>query len=104
MKSYDRRVDETAIRRLPGGEIVLTGCADLEAQRDTAAASALRMASTRLAEVGISLPESSCPHPAAHHLYDLLSTENEDDAHSRYNAIVGRLVSFLQAAEHAGSR
>ena len=35
---------------------------------------------------------------AEHRLYDRLASENADAAHSRYNALVRRLVSFERAA------
>jgi hypothetical protein len=41
--------------------------------------------------------------PAHHRLYELL-TDGEHDAHSRYNALIGRIVSFARAAEHASPR
>lgn len=37
----------------------------------------------------------------SHRLYDLLAAEHSDSAHGRYNALVGRIVSFARAAEHA---
>ena len=59
------------------------------------------MASSRLASVGIEVPVPTHGEPAAHHLFDLLAERDGDGAHSHYNAIVRRLVSFLRAAEHA---
>jgi len=38
----------------------------------------------------------------SHRLYELVA-EGEGGAHSRYNALVGRIVSFAQAAERAAS-
>jgi hypothetical protein len=38
---------------------------------------------------------------AEHRLYALLAAEDSDSAHSRYNALVRRLVSFERAAECA---
>ena len=38
---------------------------------------------------------------AEHRLYALLAAEDSDLAHSRYNALVRRLVSFERAAECA---
>jgi hypothetical protein len=39
----------------------------------------------------------------SHRLYELLS-ETGGGAHSRYNALVARIVSFARAAEHASAR
>ena len=91
------------MRSLPGSEIVLPGLADLEAGRDTAAAAAVAMASTRLRGAGVPVPEiPASGQPAAHHLYELLASDHGDAAHSRYNATVRRIVSFARAAERAG--
>ena len=35
-------------------------------------------------------------------LYDLLASSGSDSAHSRYNALVRKLVSFERAAECGG--
>lgn len=90
------------MRSLPGGEIVLSGLADLEAGRDTPAAAAVAMASTRLRGAGVPVPDLPTDKPAAHHLYELLASDHGNAAHSRYNATVRRIVSFARAAERAG--
>ena len=36
---------------------------------------------------------------AVGHLYELLAQEDPDSAHSRYNALIRKLVSFERAAE-----
>jgi hypothetical protein len=38
---------------------------------------------------------------AEHHLYRLLTQDDPDSAHARYNALIRRLVSFKRAAECA---
>ena len=53
----------------------------------------------RLARLGIEVP-SPLPSPE-HRLYELLRSEDADGAHSRYNALIRRLVSFERAAECA---
>jgi hypothetical protein len=63
------------------------------------------MAATRLRDAGVPVPElPERSEPAAHRLYALLAREHGDAAHSHYNAIVRRIVSFARAAEHAGRR
>lgn len=93
-----------AMKDFPGFELVAAGRADLAAGRDTPEASALRMASGRLAGIGIEIPAADSASPASHHLYDLLSQVDQDAAHGRFNAISRRLVSFLHAAERAQAR
>jgi hypothetical protein len=90
-----------SLKRLPGAEIVLPGIADLEAGRESVNASAVQAASSRLRRGGLVVPPRRGHIPAAHILYRQLSEELGDAAHSRYNAILARVVSFAGAAERA---
>jgi hypothetical protein len=87
---------------LPGHELVSAGIDDLAAGRETEAALVVAMASPRLRALGIVVPAGGGAFPS-HRLYELLS-EAGAGAHSRYNALVGRIVSFARAAEHAAAR
>ena len=49
-------------------------------------------------ERGLPIPETTIESPE-HRLYELLSRSDPDSAHSRYNALVRRLVSYERAAE-----
>ncbi|MFN2467321.1 MAG: hypothetical protein ABR521_04210 [Gaiellaceae bacterium] len=49
--------------------------------------------------LGYEIPDPT-PTPELR-LYQLLAAEDSDSAHSRYNALVRRLVSFERAAECA---
>lgn len=86
--------------KLPGAEIVLPGIKDLEAGRDTIDALAVSAAAAKL---GVSdlVDDTDAEEPAAHRLYQRLSSELGDAAHSRYNAILSRVASFARAAGHA---
>lgn len=96
--------DETKLKDLPGAEIVLPGLADLKAGRESVNASAVQAAAPRLRRAGIDAPSAAGDTPAAHVLYRRLSAELGNAAHSRYNAILSRVVSFAGAAERARSR
>lgn len=87
---------------LPGHELVSAGLADLAAGRETECAMLVAMASTRLRALGIEVPPSQSTRPS-HRLYELIS-ESGTGAHSRYKALIARIVSFARAAEHASSR
>jgi hypothetical protein len=87
--------------QLPGAELVSAGIADLRAGRDTTSAAIVRMAQPRLRALGLDVPDIQDDRPAGHVLYELLASENRATAHSRYNALMARMVSFAQAAEHA---
>jgi hypothetical protein len=40
---------------------------------------------------------------AGHGLYELLSADNGQDPYRRHNALVGRIVGFARALEHAAA-
>jgi len=87
---------------LPGHELVSEGLADLAAGRESESALLVAMAAPRLRMLGLEVPEGRWEHPS-HRLYELLS-QGDGGAHSRYNALVARIVSFARAAEHASTR
>lgn len=86
---------------LPGYELVSVGLSDLSAGRESESALLVAMAAPRLRAIGIDVPRGGEEQPS-HRLYELL-TESNGGAHSRYNALVARMVSFARAAEHASS-
>jgi hypothetical protein len=85
---------------LPGHELVGAGVDDLAAGRESEAALLVAMAASRLRSVGVDVPQGGGERPA-HRLYELLTASDVEGAHSRYNALLARLVSFARAAEHA---
>ena len=86
---------------LPGYEIVSEGLDDLAAGRESDSALLVAMAAPRLRAIGIDVPQGGGDQPS-HRLYELLSEAGEG-AHSRYNSLVARVVSFARAAEHASA-
>jgi hypothetical protein len=82
---------------LPGADLVAAGIADLERGVESVEALLVSIGAPRLASVGLAVPEPF--RNPEHRLYALLAAEDEDSAHSRYNALVRRLVSFERAAE-----
>jgi len=82
---------------LPGEELVAKGVADLGAGLESIEALLVSIGASRLAALGLDV-ERPLPSPE-HRLYELLRHEDSDGAHSRYNALVRRLVSFERAAE-----
>jgi len=87
---------------VPGGELVSVGLADLSAGRESEASLLVEMAAPRLRFLGYDVPASQ-NGDSSHRLYELLA-ERDGGAHSHYNALVGRMVSFVRAAEHASAR
>jgi hypothetical protein len=85
-----------ALEMLPGADLVQRGIADLNAGHESAEALLVSIGAPRLRSVGIDLSRSiSAPE---HKLYLLLAREKGDAAHSAYNALIRRLVSFERAA------
>jgi hypothetical protein len=84
---------------LPGAELIRKGVDDRTNGLESVEALLVSIGAPRLAAVGIEVP-SPLPSPE-HRLYELLRSEDADGAHSRYNALVRRLVSFERAAECA---
>jgi hypothetical protein len=86
----------TDLRAVPGAELVERGIEDLKHDRDSIEALLVSIGAPRLAAAGISLPPPiSSPE---HKLYARLAAEKANGAHSAYNALVRRLVSFERAA------
>jgi len=86
---------------LPGGDIIRQGIEDLSAGRQTVPALLVAVGAPRLRRCGLDVPERSLPSPE-HRLYELLTRADGATAHSRYNALLRRLVSFERALECAG--
>jgi len=89
------------IEALPGGDLILEGLRDLAAGRETAAALLVAVGAPRLRHAGLQIP--SIPFDQVEHrLFNLLARAHADSAHSRYNALIRRLVSFERACECGG--
>lgn len=87
-----------AMELLPASDLINTGIADLRNRRETIAALLVAIGAPKLQRLGLKLP-SDLPSNPEHRLYDLLSSSESDSAHSRYNALIRKLVSFQRALE-----
>jgi hypothetical protein len=84
---------------LPGTDFVAKGLADLRVGTDTIEALLVAIGRPRLVRLGFDVPRR-CERPEIL-LYERLAAEDAVGAHSRYNALIRRLVSFERAAECA---
>jgi hypothetical protein len=85
------------LESLPGGSLVAQGLSDLARGRQSVPALLVLIGAPRLRRLGLAVPEfAGCPE---HSLYALLSRSDPNSAHSRYNALIRKLVSFERAAE-----
>ena len=82
---------------LPGGDLVSVGLHDLSRGIESLEALLVSIGAPRLERLGVRV-ESPLEDPE-HRLYAQLANSNRASAHSRYNALIRRLVSFERAAE-----
>jgi hypothetical protein len=93
--------DFTALEPLPAADLIVRGAADLDAGRESVESLLVSIGAPRLRSVGIEVSTPiACPE---HKLYALLAEEKGDAAHSAYNSLIRRLVSFERAAARAKS-
>ena len=81
---------------LPANDLITAGINDLLCQRETIPALLVAIGAPKLRSLGLKVPEHLPVNPE-HRLYDLLAANEPDSAHSRYNALIRKLVSFERA-------
>jgi hypothetical protein len=80
-----------------GGDLIAAGLDDLRRGLETIPALLVSIGAARLSRVGYTVPQPlSEPEQR---LYHLLAQDDPAAAHSRYNGLIRRLVSFERAAE-----
>jgi hypothetical protein len=91
---------EQAPTALPGEDMVRQGLRDLEHEVESVESLLVSIGAPRLRRLGLAVAAPlSTPEQR---LYRLLERTHGDAAHSRYNALVRRLVSYERAAAAAG--
>jgi hypothetical protein len=86
---------------IPGGDLIEKGLRDLASGSETEEALLVSIGAARLKAAGVPVPDFRFDRPELR-LYELLARDDADSAHSRYNALLRRLVSFEDSAECAG--
>jgi hypothetical protein len=95
-------VDLVASSNLPGSEFVAQGIEDLWSGRESTDAMLVAIASPRLIDLDLPLP-NQLPLDPNLRLYELLSeTHGEDAAYGMYNSLLRRLTRFARSAECVG--
>jgi hypothetical protein len=86
---------------LPGNDLISTGVRDLQEKRETIPSLLVSIGAPKLRRLGLQIPEVPAffGSPPEHRLYDLLSVQGSDSAHSKYNAFIRKLVSFERALQ-----
>ena len=88
------------VGQFPGEDLVEKGLRDLSSGRSSAESFLVLIGAPRLRRLGLSIPShGQFPDSPEHALYRYLQNENSRGAHSRYNALIRRLVSFERALE-----
>jgi hypothetical protein len=89
---------------LPGEELVRQGLDDLAAGHMSDSALLVLIAAPRLRRLGVDVPHLEFPKPCEHLLYTQLEERLGTAAHSTYNGLIRRIVSFARARERELSR
>ena len=87
-------------RARPGEDLVRQGLRDLESGVESVASLLVSVGAPRLRGLGLTI-STSLPSPEQR-LYRVLRERHGDAAHSRYNALIRRLVSYERAAAAIG--
>ena len=88
-----------ALHILPGNDLVAAGLRDIQQGVESDEAFLVSIGAPRLERLGI--PVVDALSDPEQRLYARLAATDADSAHSRYNALIRRLVSFERAAECA---
>jgi hypothetical protein len=89
---------------LPGDDLVTQGLADLAKGVLSESALLVLVAGPRLRGLGIEVPEWKLSEPYEHALYSLIEERLGTGAHSHYNSLLRRIVSYAHALEREQSR
>ena len=82
---------------LPGADLVAKGIDDLRRGECTVEALLVAVGAPRLRGTGLDVP--ACPENPELALYAAVGKREPGNTHSRYNALIRRLVSFERALE-----
>jgi hypothetical protein len=96
--------DENIQASLPGEDLVTQGLADLAKGILSESALLVLVAGPRLRGLGIEVPPWTLDEPFEHALYSLIEERLGTAAHSYYNSLIGRIVSYAHALEREQSR
>ncbi len=84
---------------LPGEELVNQGLRDLAQGKLSERSLLVLSAAPRLRALWIEIPKAPVTGPYEHRLYELLEERLGSAAHSHYNSLIRRIVSYARARE-----
>ncbi len=89
---------ENDLRRYPGGDLVAKGLSDVQTGCRSQEALLVLIARPRLTALGFELnPGEYSAMSSEHLLYEVLEETHGPGAHSAYNALIRKIVSFARA-------
>jgi hypothetical protein len=91
--------EEGSEKLLPGEDLVTQGLADLAQSQISDCSLLVLVASPRLERLGIKIPRNNVPRPYEHQLYARIEERLGAAAHSHYNSLIRRIVSYAHALE-----
>jgi hypothetical protein len=83
---------------LPGADLIREGLRDLAAGVESIPSLLVLVGAPRLRRLGFDVPDDT-PYFPEDRLYERLAAIHGDAAHSQYNALIRKLVSFERASE-----
>ena len=89
---------------LPGAELVEAGLADLAQGLETDCSLLVLIAAPRLRGLGIEIPVRTAQTPYEHQFYTRIEERMGTAAHSHYNSLIRRIVSYARALEQEQNR
>jgi hypothetical protein len=89
---------------LPGQDLVEKGLADLAQGRVTDFSLLVLIAAPSLKRLGLQIPDRHFPKPYEHELYARLEERLGTAAHSYYNSLIRRIVSYARGLERERSQ
>jgi hypothetical protein len=88
---------------LPGEDLVRQGLLDLAREELTECALLVLIAAPRLKRLGVQVPERPRQEPWEHQLYTQIEQRLGTAAHSYYNSLIRRIVSYSHALDRERS-
>ena len=89
--------DPSSSPLLPGEDLVRQGLLDLAQNRLSDCALLVLIASSRLRELGFQIEDRPALRPYEHRLFEQLEERLGPAAHSHYNSLIRRIVSYARA-------
>jgi hypothetical protein len=100
---FPDRLSKGITSLLPGEELVQQGLADLSRDQVSDCSLLVLIAAARLRRLGLEIPERPALRPYEHQLFARLEQRLGAGAHSYYNSLIRRIVSYARALERAGA-